>query len=174
MHSIRGLVHRTRNLTLAMTVAVAAIFVSPRAGLSSSTTISIPGDAQWTDTGIDVAAGQSVSVSASGSIYIGALSAPFTQYDYETPSGSGLAESGACADLAGGSNGTALAWPLNGVPCWSLIGSIGSPGSNPFEVGAMATFAAPVAGRLYLEPNDNYLPDNFRKLERDDHARYLG
>ena len=54
----------------------------------STTTISIPANQPWTDTGISVTGGQSVSISASGSIYIGALSNP--SLDYESPQGNGV------------------------------------------------------------------------------------
>lgn len=140
-------------------LAVVAFLVLANSA-SAQTTLTIPGSQSWTDTGIDLSSGESVTITATGTIYIGALSAPFTQYDYEGPSGSGLAEPGACTDLAGGSMGVGLPWPLTGVPCWSLIGSIGSPGNNPFGVGASVSFTAPATGRLYLEPNDNNLGDN--------------
>jgi len=42
-----------------------------------------------------------------------------------------------------------------GLPCWSLIGRIGS--GPPFEVGAKATHAVPSPGELYLGVNDKSL-----------------
>lgn len=49
----------------------------------------------------------------------------------------------------------------SGLPCFSLIGKIGSNGS-PFEVGGSLNYTVPssASGKLYLGFNDNYYRDN--------------
>ncbi|WP_423955593.1 hypothetical protein [Candidatus Binatus sp.] len=121
----------------------------------STTTISIPANQPWTDTGISVTGGQSVSISASGSIYIGALSNP--SLDYESPQGNGVV----FANGYGCSVNPRTRFPhiAPGLACWSLIGKIGANGA-PFQVGAGVQFSAAASGELYLGVNDNVFGDN--------------
>ena len=104
-----------------------------------TTTISIPATQAWTDTGIDLTVGSSVSITASGTIYI-AGSDPG-----KTPDG----------------DPTCTAWSsfiAPGLHCWSLIGNIAN--GTPFQVGSSTNFSSAVAGRLYLGVNDEVFGDN--------------
>ena len=120
-----------------------------------TTTLSIPANQPWTDTSISVTAGQPVSISASGSIYVGALSNP--SLDYESPQGSGVvfANGYGCSV----NPGTRFPHIAPGLACWSLIGKVGADGV-PFQVGASVQLSAPASGELYLGVNDNVFGDN--------------
>ncbi len=100
------------------------------------------------DTGIFLNAGETVTFAASGSVYVGALSAP--QYDNESPAGCPVAT---CQPYAGN-----LAFVAPGQPFWSLVGQMG--GGTPFEIGTGATITAPTDGELYLSVNDSNFSDN--------------
>jgi hypothetical protein len=115
---------------------------------SAGTVVTVPAGLAWTDTGIALTAGQKVTVTAAGRIYIGALSNP--ALDYETPDGQPWP---VCA------SGTSLVFIAPGLPCWSLIGKIG-PAGTPFKVGSSTYFTAASSGEFYLGVNDNYFPDN--------------
>lgn len=106
----------------------------------STTTVTIPATQAFTDTGIDLTQGDSVSITASGTIYI-AASDPG-----KTPDG----DPNCTADSS---------YVGPGLPCWSLIGWIGNS-VGPFEVGSSDTFSASASGRLYLGVNDNNFGDN--------------
>lgn len=96
---------------------------------------------RWTDTGLYMRAGDTISVSAEGSIVM-SLTDP---NDSATPAGS---RTGRRAQYA----------PLPQEPAGALIAQIGN--SSPMLVGANRTMRAPVSGRLYLGVNDDHLPDN--------------
>lgn len=116
-------------------------------------TIEVSGTLSFTDTGIQLHKGDFVKIAAAGSINVCCPR-------YEPPAGAGTTEPGACVGLADGSIArVSNPWPLNGVPCWSLIGRIGASGSL-FEVGKSTSFTARSSGHLYLGPNDNYVGDN--------------
>ena len=95
---------------------------------------------RWTDTGIDVRAGQVVTLDSSGSIQMSD-----NAQDTATPAGS---TSGRRAPDA----------PILNQAAGALIARIGDYG--PIFVGNRQSFNAPVSGRLYLGVNDDHLPDN--------------
>ncbi len=117
---------------------------APAAG---TTAVVLPGGQPWTDTGLDLTQGQTIRVSASGTIV-------FSRSDPrpEGPNGSGVA----CYQ-----NGNTYAVPFiaGDLPCHSLLGRIGTSG-RIFEIGAERQFRAGGSGRLYLGINDNFFPDN--------------
>ena len=95
----------------------------------------------WTDTGLFVTQGQSITVTATGTMNW----------------------------FTGGCNGRCLSTPAGipcpgggqrrlGLTCLSLIGKIGR--GKPFEVGALVTFTAPSDGEFFLGPNDDNVSDN--------------
>jgi len=109
-------------------------------GVGNSNLVYVDGDQRWTDTGIDVQAGEMISVDAQGSVQLSA-----DRNDTATPSGS---RTGRKAPEA----------PVREGPAGGLIARVGN-GSSTF-LGARGTMRAPISGRLYLGVNDDYLGDN--------------
>ena len=108
--------------------------------------VAVPATQPWTDTGIYLSEA-SVSFTASGTVNIYAGRADSNK----TPDGAGSVHPDCIASPTtfGGQ------WIAMGLPCWSLIGRIGS--GPPFEVGVKATHAVPSPGELYLGVNDESL-----------------
>jgi hypothetical protein len=101
-------------------------------------TVNVPAINPWTDTGIDVTAGQTISVTASGTITIGPNS-------YSSPAG----QAGCVASES-------MVAP--GLTCYMLVGRIGN--GVPFAVGTNTTWQAAASGRLGLGVNDGIFSDN--------------
>lgn len=136
---------------LAFAAACAAV-----AAAASAAHVSVPGNVAWTDTGVDVTAGEALSISASGEMEISRrgyagwdgvdrLVGPQGTYLYDT------AVKGKEFPLPAAERGPA--------PCYALIGRIGAAG-EPFLVGREYRAAAPVSGRLFLGVNDFDVGDN--------------
>jgi murein DD-endopeptidase MepM/ murein hydrolase activator NlpD len=126
--------------SLAGISAIMLLFFAPaRGSADTSTQVSVQGNQAWTDTGIDLTLGSNVTITASGTIRI-AGSDPG-----KTPAGG--PECSASSDFV-----------APGLPCWSLIGRIGS--GTPFYVGTATGFSVTTSGRLFLGVNDNSFPDN--------------
>jgi len=106
------------------------------------TTLSVALNRPWTDTGVYLAQGQSVTVTARGTMnwYTGSCNGKCLS----TPAG--------IPCPGGGSKRL-------GLTCLSLIGLIGVSG-RPFYVGDSLTFTAPAAGELFLGVNDDNVADN--------------
>jgi Zn-dependent protease with chaperone function len=102
------------------------------------------GTQSWTDTGVTVPAGIVLKITASGTVYV-------TSSYSVSPAGT---QSCIPSTNYPGENPPFLAANL---PCWSLIGRIGS--GTPFEIGTSATITT-TAGPLYLSANDNSFADN--------------
>jgi hypothetical protein len=100
----------------------------------------VGGDRTSVDTGIDVRAGDTLTIRADGQIRLSR-----NTRDTATAAGS---TTGRRASEA----------PIPNAPAGSLIGRIGN--SAPFVVGDNRTMRAPRAGRLYLGINDDYFDDN--------------
>jgi len=98
---------------------------------------------RWTDTGLTVRAGDSISIEANGSIQMSG-----NRRDTAAPAGSGRNAPGAL---------------VSNAPAGVLIGRIGN--GAPFAIGARRTVRAPVSGRLFLGVNDDYLGDNAGQFE---------
>ena len=109
-------------------------------GVNNTSLVYVDGDQRWTDTGIDVQAGQIIAVDAQGSVQLSA-----DRNDTATPAGS---RSGRRAPEA----------PVRDAAAGGLIARVGN-GSSMF-LGARGTMRAPISGRLYLSVNDDYLGDN--------------
>ncbi len=105
-----------------------------------SRTIRVNPQQRWTDGGINVRAGDTITVDASGNIQMSD-----NAQDTANPSGS---VSGRRAPDA----------PILNQPAGALIARIDNYG--PIYVGDRHTFVAPVSGRLYFGVNDDHLPDN--------------
>jgi len=102
---------------------------------------------QWTDTGIDVRAGDRLLFDASGSVQLSP-----TPDDVATPDGSKT-------------NRMAPAAPVRNKTAGALIGRIGN--GTPFFVGSQGTIDARNSGRLYLTVNDDYDGDNSGEFRVD-------
>ncbi len=94
---------------------------------------------RWTDSTLDVRAGDVVAITARGSIVMSG-----DESDTATPAGS---RTGRGAQQA----------PVNAV-AGALIGRVDD--GQPFLIGDRPTVDAPASGRLYLGVNDDHLPDN--------------
>ena len=103
-------------------------------------TVRVNSQQRWTDTTINVRAGDVITFDASGQI---------TMSD----------DTGDTATPAGSTRGrTAPDAPVLGQKAGGLLAKIGE--YSPAFVGARTTWTAPVSGRLYLGVNDDHLPDN--------------
>ena len=112
---------------------------TPAAVATSGTTIRVPANQAWTDTGITVNQGDKVSFQASGEITYG-----------RSP--------GQTATPDGGADRRPN-YPLPSVPVGALIGRIGN--GAPFGIGTQTQpLPMPASGRLRLGINDNELADN--------------
>jgi hypothetical protein len=103
------------------------------------------GNRPWTDTGVDLNAGEAVSVNASGNISF-------------SRGGQAIGPQGDQPSCAVYRN-PRVPYLARNLRCHSLIGRIGPAGAF-FQLGSSTQFRAPVAGRLYLGVNDNFFPDN--------------
>ena len=124
----------------ASTCLVTALAVPDPAG-AGTVSVAIAPAAAFTDTGVAVTAGDSIRITASGTIDIGNSSV--ANHGLETPDGA------ACGGLTG--------FPLASVPCWSLLARIGT---SVFFVGSSSSVSAWANGELFLGPNDDVLGDN--------------
>jgi hypothetical protein len=120
------------------------VFDDPGVAGTSGELIPVSALERWTDTGIVVRAGDSITFEADGSIQMSG-------------------ERNDTADPAG-SNRTAPGALVRGARAGTLIARIGN--GAPFAVGARRTMSrAPASGRLYLGVNDDYLDDNAGEFE---------
>lgn len=103
-------------------------------------TVRVNSQARWTDTGITVNRGDTITFNAQGQIQ--------------------MSDNG--QDLAGASGAISRRMapdaPIKGVFAGALIGQVG--GSPAFAIGDQRSIVAPISGRLYLGVNDDYLLDN--------------
>jgi hypothetical protein len=140
---------KRRFAALTVSATIATGLLSGLAGTAesayadASTTVSVPGAQPWTDTGVSVQAGDSVSITADGIIRIAG-------------SDPGKTPDGAPGCIA--TDSPTDSWEAPGLTCWSMIGQIGS--NAAFEVGSNDTFTATSSGELFLGVNDDYFPDN--------------
>ena len=112
---------------------------SGTSGTLAGTTIRVPGNVAWTDTGITVNQGDRVAFQASGEI-------------------NWSGNPGQTATPDGGAERRAN-YPDPSVPVGALLGKIGN--SAPFAIGNQRqALVMPASGRLMLGVNDNVLGDN--------------
>lgn len=96
--------------------------------------VEVPGRALWVDTGLDLRAGDEISISAAGLLEL---------------------SGGRKADAAGAPRGwrdLLRSYPVNKAGQGALIGRLGEA-SQPFLVGVSLRYAAPRDGRLFLSVN---------------------
>ena len=104
-----------------------------------TTTITVSSADFWTDTNIEVKAGQAITIEATGEVY--------GQYNPPERVWGPLGPEGQTDELADS------LWMLPGVPKIILIAKIGKDG-EPFEVGSEMRISAERQGRLFLGVND--------------------
>ena len=112
----------------------------PVATTGAANLVYVDADQQWTDTGIDVQAGQTIAVDAQGTVQLSAGG-----NDTATPAGS---RTGRRANDA----------PVREGPAGGLIARVGN-GPAVF-LGARGSMRAQTSGRLYFSVNDDYMIDN--------------
>jgi len=118
-----------------------AAVVGTTGSIAGGRTIVVNANQQWTDTGIDVNAGDRVVFQPSGEVLIG-----------RSP--------GQNATADGNPSYRSPAYPDPTVPGGALIGRVGAKG-KPFGIGTQTQpLPMPASGRLYLGVNDNELGDN--------------
>ena len=115
----------------------------------------------WTDTKINVMAGQTISIKASGEVF-GHYNPPERIWGPLTPDG----QTDEIADSL---------WMLPGVPKIALIAKIGEDGT-PIKIGKAAILSADRDGRLFLGVNDRiYLhPSDHHYAEGDTRHMHQG
>jgi len=116
----------------------------------TTSTVSVDAQRAWTDTGIDLRAGDTATIVANGKIRV----ANHPRIGTQQPGGF----SPNCSvprKLFGTPVGPVPAPQLN---CWSLIGRV--RGGPIFEIGMKGTVPPGFAGRLYLGVNDDDFTDN--------------
>lgn len=142
---------RLRRGSLAVLVTGAAFlaFVAaagkPAGAATGSTPIAVMPTAPWTDTGLSVTSGHSLTITASGIIH-------FVDKHHWSGTPSGRIPCLKSRKMP--------AFSVPYAPCYSLVGRIGVDG-YPFEIGtSFSTPSVSTSGVLYLGPNDNRFPDN--------------
>jgi len=118
---------------------------TPSSQPSSTLSRTVPGSTEWTDTGITLHAGDQLGITAAGEIYVSAV-----------PASEGPGGNPACTPATTYPAQSAQ-FPAPDLPCWSLIGRIGS--GAPFEVGGSTQLTA-TSGELYLGVNDDSFTAN--------------
>jgi hypothetical protein len=104
----------------------------------SAATVRVDGNQQWVDTGIDVMAGQRLTITATGQV----------QY-----------APGATVSAAGAPGASPANYPIPSMGGGGLIGKVGD--GAPFIVGAGSrTITSSASGRLMLGINDDIVSDN--------------
>lgn len=112
-----------------------------RATSVASRSLTVPGTVAWTDTGLDVAAGQQVTITASGTVI------------HSVSTNDGCDPTGEPSTSGHGAN--VISCPNHA----SLIGKLGDAGT-PFYVGRTYSVPATASGRLFLGINDSDLANN--------------
>jgi Ca2+-binding EF-hand superfamily protein len=110
------------------------------AGTGATRSVRVNSQQRWTDSGIDVRAGDTLTFQSSGTITMSD-----NAEDTASPAGS---RSGRRAPDA----------PILNQLAGALLGRIGDYG--PIFIGDRRTLTAPASGRLYFGVNDDHLPDN--------------
>lgn len=109
----------------------------------SGTTITVSANRPWTDTRIQVRAGDRLTFSSSGQIRIAGGDAPETL---------------ATVDGTASFQGAHGRYPDPNAPVGALIGRIGN--SAAFGIGSQTAITMPASGRLFLGVNDDVYTDN--------------
>jgi arylsulfatase A-like enzyme len=152
---------QSRFLSLCCSLIVAVIAGSTaRAQLTApessenGTVLIVPGNATFADTGIDVVAGQILTIHADGSVFIGKSA----KGKYDEPANVGPEGTFLYNEKVTKQDFPLAAAGSGPAPCFCLMGRIGD--ADPFFVGRSRSFKAANSGRLYLGVNDFDASDN--------------
>jgi hypothetical protein len=107
---------------------------------TTGSAIVVDSSVRWTDTGLDVRAGQMLTFDADGEVRLSDNAG-----DFASPGGSQTGRRAADS-------------PVRNAPAGGLIARVGN--GNPVYVGGRTAVRVPSSGRLYLSVNDDYLADN--------------
>jgi hypothetical protein len=136
--------HRTiLNSTLMLSVGLALLACSsgiavPARAIANSKSITVASNVPWTDTGIDVNAGDKLHITATGTV------------NFSDKTGVGP------AGAPRGWKDTILALSVSSAGQGALVGRVGNdPAALPFLLGADGTVTVPIAGRLFLGVNQS-------------------
>ncbi len=138
-----------------LATATAGGFAAPALAAGTgpaSTTIKVQPAKIYTDTGLSVKAGETVTVSAKGRIHFGGGK-------IANLSPAGIPRGPECAQISV-AQPRDTPWPAIRLACWSLIAKVGIGPSAAIGVGDGDSFTAPTTGRLFLGVNDNFVDDN--------------
>ena len=113
---------------------------SPAGPAPGSRSVRVNSQERWADAGIDVSAGDMLTITATGTIQLSD-----NQQDTANPAGSTTGRRAADA-------------PIVNQPAGALLARIDNYG--PIFIGDRRSLRAPVTGRLYFGVNDDHLPDN--------------
>jgi hypothetical protein len=139
--------------TLTAVIALLALAATPAL---ATTPVSVPGGAGWVSTGIEVTAGQTVSLESHGSIHTAPIPDFHNPGVFKSASGpEGQVDGDLCGDVTDGFPPGLI--EITG-PCalddayfGELIGRIGD---TVFRIGDAESFVAPATGTLELATND--------------------
>jgi hypothetical protein len=123
---------------IAPLLCYSVVFTIHAWAISNSKSITVPSNVLWTDTGIDVSPGDTLHITAKGTV------------DFADKTGVGP------EGAARGWRDTIRALSVSSAGRGALVGRIGNdPAAIPFLIGADGTVTVPVAGRLYLGINQS-------------------
>jgi hypothetical protein len=123
---------------MALLICGSAILIIHAWAIGNGKSITVPSNVPWTDTGIDLSPGDTLHITAKGTV------------DFEDKTGVGP------QGAARGWKDTIRALNVSSAGRGALVGRIGDdPAAIPFLVGADGTITAPIAGRLYLGINQS-------------------
>ena len=109
--------------------------------------VTITGNQPWVATPVDLKSGEVVKITATGTINNGSI---YPQVANNTPAGQGMVTSdGGCTASVTPQSG----FIAPGLPCWSLIGRIGT--GTPFAVGTHSILTVTTGGVLWLGVDNN-------------------
>lgn len=122
-----------------------AVATTGTTGSDGVRTIAVPGNQEWTSTGIVVRQGEMVRITSTGRIKFGP-----NEGDYAPAAGVGRQPMGAGA-------------PLPNAPKAALLGRIDA--NQPFLIGTLGAIRMPASGTLHLGFNDDMVSDNSGELQ---------
>jgi arylsulfatase A-like enzyme len=151
----------TRTLSLLVSIALgtaaaSSAFAQLTAPESSenATILIVPGNLVFADTGVDVTAGQALTIHADGAVSIGNSA----KGKYDEPSTVGPEGTFLYNDKVAKLDFPLAAAASGPAPCFCLMGRIGN--GEPFFVGRSRSWKPSDSGRLYLGVNDFDASDN--------------
>jgi hypothetical protein len=134
---------------LALVAAPALALLAATPAASAPVGVKVGSSRTWTNTGVNVHTGDTISIHATGVVHFGPK-----PIDAVAPAGLPPADCAAIIQR----EGKTKPFAAPNLRCWSLIGRIGT--APPFQLGANTTLRAPSAGELFLGVNDNRFNDN--------------